>query len=155
MTKSAKLVYNFSMIKVKNSGIVELQQFDDTPDGVLVIAESRKNIPFEIRRVYWITNLGDCKAIRGKHAHKELEQVIFCVKGSFKLLLDDGETKEEIIMDKPGIGVRLGKLLWHDMAEFSKDCAIVVFANGYYKASDYIREYSEFLELVKQKINAK
>ena len=66
-------------LKVKNSGIIKLQSYNDFPDGNLVIAESRKNIPFEIKRVYYITNLFNKKSERGFHAHKKLEQIIFKV----------------------------------------------------------------------------
>jgi len=138
-------------IKVKNSGIVKMQFFDDFPDGNLVIGEARKNIPFDIRRVYYINNLFNKKSNRGHHAHKKLEQIIFCVNGSFVLNLDDGENKQKIIMDNPYYGVRLGQLLWHTMEKFSSDCVILVLANDYYKESDYLRSYDKFIKYLKRK----
>ena len=83
-------------IKVKNSGIIKLQFFDDFPDGNLVIGEAEKNIPFKIKRVYFINSLFNKKSQRGLHAHKKLEQIIFCVNGHFTLRLDDGKTKQNI-----------------------------------------------------------
>jgi len=136
-------------IKVKNSGIVKLQFVEDFPDGNLAIGESLKTIPFEIKRIYYINKLLNEKAVRGKHAHKELEQIIFCINGSFKLCLDDGKIKQDIIMDNPYWGVRLGPLLWHTMENFSKDCVILVVASDYYLESDYIRSYEEFIKSVK------
>jgi len=136
-------------IKVKNSGIIKLQHFDDYPDGALIIGESNKNVPFNIKRVYYINNLHNPKAIRGKHAHKKLKQIIFCINGSFVLGLDDGEIKQRIVMNNPSIGIILGGLLWHTMTNFSKDCAILVLADNYYKENDYIRDYSEFLKYIK------
>ena len=136
-------------IKVKNSGIIKLQYHDDFPDGILVIGEAKKNIPFDIKRVYYISNLSNPKGVRGKHAHKKLEQYIFCVSGSFRLEMDDGETKQSLIVDSPYYGIRLGTKLWHTMKKFSRDCVILVLASDYYDENDYIRNYDEFLEYVR------
>lgn len=131
-------------IKVKNSGIINLNFYDDFPDGNLVIGEALKTIPFAIKRIYFINNLFNKNAERGKHAHKKLEQIIFCINGSFKLNLDDGKTRQSFLMDSPYYGVRLGTMLWHTMTNFSKDCVILVLAADYYKEKDYIRNYEEF-----------
>jgi dTDP-4-dehydrorhamnose 3,5-epimerase-like enzyme len=134
-------------LRVKRSGVIKLQVFRDLPDGNLFIAESRKHIPFDIKRVYFINNLANSKAIRGRHAHKRLEQVIFCVSGSFVLHLDDGLTKQRIKLNDASCGIRLGSCLWHTMGSFSYDCVIVVFASALYDESDYIRDYDSFLKL--------
>ncbi len=138
-------------IKVKNSGLIQLQFFNDFPDGNLVIGEAKKTVPFEIKRVYYINNLFNKKSIRGKHAHKRLEQIIFCINGRFLLTLDDGKTKQKIWLDDPYNGIKLGPKLWHTMTKFSSDCVILVLANDYFKQSDYIRNYNEFLKYVKSK----
>jgi len=135
-------------IKVKNSGLVKLQFYNDFPDGNLIIAEGKKNIPFEIKRVYFINNLFNKKSVRGKHAHKKLEQIIFCVNGFFTTTLDDGTTKQRILMNNPYTGIRLGPKLWHEMKNFSSDCVILVLANDYFKKNDYIRDYGEFLKFI-------
>lgn len=137
-------------LKVRNSGIISLQFYDDFPDGNLVIGEAMKSVPFQIKRFYYINNLFNKKAHRGLHAHKKLEQIIFCVNGSFSLNLDDGATKQTIKMDNPYFGVKLGPLLWHSMLEFSADCVILVLAADYYKESDYIRNYDEFKKFIKK-----
>lgn len=138
-------------INVKNSAIVKLQSYNDFPDGNLIIAEGKKNIPFNIKRVYCINDLFNKQAIRGKHAHKKLEQIIFCLNGHFTLNLDDGKKKQKILMNNPYYGVRLGPKLWHTMSKFSKDCVILVLANNYYKESDYIRNYNDFIKYVNKK----
>lgn len=135
-------------IKVKNSGIIKLQFFNDFPDGNLVIGESKKSVPFEIKRIYFINNLFNKKSIRGKHAHKKLEQIIFCINGHFILNLDDGKKKQSVLMNDPYCGVRLGPKLWHTMTKFSNDCVILVLASDYYVEKDYIREYEGFLKYV-------
>lgn len=141
-------------IKVKNSGIIKLHYIDDFPDGTLVIGEAKKNIPFQTKRIYYITNLSNPKATRGKHAHKKLEQYIFCLSGSFRLHLDDGSTKQNITLDNPYYGIRLGPELWHTMSKFSRDCVILVLASEYYDEKDYIRDYEEFLEYTRN-VNVK
>jgi len=138
-------------IKVKNSGVVKLQFFDDKKDGTMVIGESKKNIPFNIKRIYYINKLNNQKSVRGKHAHKKLEQVIFCINGFFRLNLDDGYKKQRIVLDNLYYGIRLGPMLWHEMTDFSKDCVILVLASDFYNKKDYIRSYDEFIERVKKK----
>lgn len=137
-------------IKVKNSGIIKLKFYDDFPDGNLIIGETKKNVPFNIKRVYFINNLFNKKSTRGKHAHKKLEQIIFCVNGYFTLNLDDGKNKQKILINNPYIGIRLGPKLWHTMTKFSSDCVILVLSENYYKENDYIRDYDKFLEYIKK-----
>ena len=138
-------------MNVRNCQIIELPVFDDGFDGKLTFAEGLRTIPFEIKRVYYIYDLGKSESIRGKHAHKELSQVIFCVKGSYRLGLDDGFNREEIFIDRPNMGVLLGPGLWHTMSGFSDDCVLVVFASDYFDESDYIRDYDKFMSFVKPK----
>ena len=131
-------------IKVKNSGIIRLKVFKDYPDGDLFIAEARREIPFDIKRIYFINNFKDSLVVRGRHAHKKLKQVIVCLSGSFDLLLDDGRIRQILKMNNPRVGVLLGNYLWHEMDNFSGDWVILVLAGDYYKESDYIRDYNEF-----------
>ncbi|WDE95965.1 FdtA/QdtA family cupin domain-containing protein [Lentisphaera profundi] len=135
-------------ILVKNSGWVELPQISDERDGVLNIMEVGKNIPFDIKRVYYINHLENCVSERGKHAHKALEQVIFCINGSFVLTLDDGEKQQDILMNRSNQGVILGVNLWHTMHDFSSGCVLLVVASDVYRESDYIRDYDEFKQYV-------
>ncbi|MDO8592382.1 MAG: FdtA/QdtA family cupin domain-containing protein [bacterium] len=137
-------------IKVKNAKIIKLQFFNDFPDGNLVIGEEKKSVPFAIKRFYFINNLFNKKAIRGLHAHKKLKQIILCVNGSFELHLDDGRTKQKIIMNDPYTGIYLGSKVWRVMKKFSSDCVILVVASDYYKESDYFRDYQKFLKSVNE-----
>ena len=137
MNKKLKLV-------VKNSGLLALKFFKDLPDGNLFIAEAREQVPFDIKRVYFINTLANQKAIRGKHAHRELQQGIFCISGSFTLHLDDGQKKQRILLNDPSCGVLLGPMLWHTMSSFSSDCVILVLAREGFDETDYIRDYDEF-----------
>ena len=133
-------------IKVRHSGYVTLKKIADGHDGSICVAEGLREIPFEIKRVYYINNLENCVSIRGHHAHKKLEQVIFCISGSFVLSLDDGETKQDVNMFRDNVGVVLKPGLWHTMRDFSCNCILLVFASDVFRESDYIRDYDEFLE---------
>lgn len=115
--------------------------------GSLVALEELKNIPFEIKRVYYIYGVKD-DLPRGFHAHKELQQVLICMNGSCKVLLDDGEKKEKVLLDKPSLGLLVDSMIWHEMYEFSNDCILMVLASDYYKESDYIRDYFTFVQAV-------
>lgn len=141
-------------LKVKHSGLVKLQFFRDLPDGNLFIAEARDHIGFDIKRIYFINSLANPRAIRGKHAHKTLEQVLFCVAGSFVLHLDDGSVTQRITLNDPSCGIRLGPVLWHTMSSFSYDCVILVLASDWFDESDYIRDYDMFLKLVHDNASA-
>jgi len=138
-------------MKIKKCRFIDLHYFDDGNDGNLVIAESFKDIPFGIKRVYFINNLRSKKATRGKHAHKKLEQVLFCINGSFDLELEDGCRKERLRLGKAHRGIYMGPGVWHTMKNFSPECVILVLASDFYKKSDYIRHYHDFLKFVKLK----
>ena len=115
--------------------------------GLLVAIEGQKTVPFAIKRVYYIFNTAHGVS-RGFHAHKELVQVAVCVKGSCKMLLDDGNSKEEVILDSPSKAVLIDKMVWHEMHEFSEDCVLLVLASEHYDEADYIRDYQEFEQLL-------
>ncbi|MCG6167622.1 FdtA/QdtA family cupin domain-containing protein [Leptospira sp. FAT2] len=135
-------------IQVKNSGYISLKKIHDDRDGNLIIMEALRDVPFEIKRIYYINNLENSVSIRGLHAHKEIEQVIFCINGSFTLGLDDGNMRQKILMNNDNVGVLLGKMLWHTMEAFSSGCVLMVVASDYYREDDYVRSYSEFIQLV-------
>jgi hypothetical protein len=135
-------------LRVKNSGLIRLQEHKDLPDGNLFIAEVGRQVPFPIRRVYFINTLANPKAVRGRHAHRRLKQVLFCVSGSFTLHLDDGRTTQRLRLDDPGFGVLLGPGLWHTMSAFTYDCVILVLASARFDERDYLRDYDAFLSFI-------
>ena len=111
--------------------------------GSLISLEQHKNIPFEVKRIYYIFGTKEGVS-RGFHAHKNLEQVAICVKGSCRFLLDDGKNKEEIVLDDPSIGLYISNITWREMHDFSEDCVLIVLASELYDESDYIRNYQDF-----------
>ncbi|WP_066291388.1 sugar 3,4-ketoisomerase [Bacillus sp. FJAT-29937] len=113
--------------------------------GALVALEQFKNIPFEIKRVYYIYGNKQNLA-RGFHAHRDLQQILICVSGSCNVILDNGKEKHKYILNKPNQGLLVNKVIWREMLEFSDDCIILVLASNYYDENDYIRDYDKFME---------
>lgn len=130
--------------------LISLLTFNELGDerGGLISLEQNKNIPFEIKRVYYIFGTQQDVA-RGFHAHKELQQVAICLKGSCCFLMDDGRNKAEVILDKSNMGILIDVMQWHEMYDFSDDCLLLVLASDYYDEADYIRNYNDFLGCIK------
>lgn len=116
--------------------------------GQLIALEEMKDIPFKIKRVYYMyeTRKG---VVRGKHAHKFLEQILICIHGSCKILLDDGMEKEVVLLDSPHEGLYISNNIWREMFDFSEDAVLMVLASQYYDEDDYIRNYNDFLKFNK------
>ncbi len=112
--------------------------------GRLTALEEWKDIPFNVKRIYYIydTNLG---IRRGYHAHRSLEQILICIHGSCKILLDDGNRKEIVPLTQPNEGLYIPPGIWREMYDFSTDAVLLVLASELYDESDYIRDYEEFL----------
>lgn len=127
---------------------VSLKQLGDER-GSLVALEGNKNVPFNIKRVYYL--VGTKKGVsRGFHAHRNLKQMVVCLTGSCRFVLDNGENREEIILDSPTTGLIINDLTWREMHDFTSNCVLMVLANQYYDESDYIRNYHEFLNAIKK-----
>ncbi len=116
--------------------------------GMLVALEENKDIPFKIKRVYYIYDTLE-GVRRGFHAHKNLKQILICVKGSCKLHLDNGYETAEVILDKPYEGIYIENNIWREMYDFSKDAVLLVLASELYNEADYIRNYQDFIEFIK------
>lgn len=111
--------------------------------GSLVVVEQGKDIPIEIKRVYYMFNtLKDVR--RGFHAHKKLTQIAIPIAGSCRFLLDDGINVENVLLDSPTIRLVIEPMVWHEMYDYSEDCVLMVLADDFYDESDYIRSYEEF-----------
>jgi hypothetical protein len=113
--------------------------------GALSIVEKTEPFPFPIRRVYYIHNVVP-DAVRGSHAHKDLNQLIVAVAGSFIVALDDGDTVTDWELDDPGKGLVVPPGYWRTLRSFTTGAVALVFASEEYTESDYIRDYDEFVE---------
>lgn len=117
--------------------------------GMLVALEEFADIPFEIKRVYYMYDTKE-GVHRGFHAHKCLEQILICIHGSCKVLLDNGSDKKIVSLEKPYEGLYVSNNMWREMYDFSADAVLMVLASEVYKEEDYIRDYDTFLQMVRE-----
>jgi hypothetical protein len=130
--------------------ISQLKEFTVLGDhrGQLIALESNRQIPFDIKRIFYI--YGTQEGIpRGKHSHYKTKQFLVAVNGSCKVTLDNGKEKKTFNLNKQNLGLFQDALVWGTMHDFSEDCVLVVLASEHYDESDYIRDYDKFLELTK------
>lgn len=134
------------MTDTKSTGSVrmmDLPQIHD-PRGDLTFIEGGNHIPFDIARVYYLYNV-PVDAERGGHAHRELQQVVFALSGSFRMKIDDGHQKSEFWLRDPRRGLFIDRLIWREMDAFSQGAVCMVLASKPYDEADYYREYGDFL----------
>lgn len=115
--------------------------------GQLIALEEFNDIPFQIKRVYYMYDTKE-GVVRGKHAHKKLEQILVCIHGSCKIRLDNGKERKVVPLEKPYEGLYVGSNMWREMYDFSPDAVLMVLASEVYEEDDYIRDYDEFLQLM-------
>ena len=118
--------------------------------GKLVAVQELEDIPFAIKRIYYV--FGTKEGVRrGYHSHKNLKQILICVHGGCKVLIDDGKTREVVVLDEPNKGLYINSNIWREMYDFTSDAVLLVLASELYDENDYIRDYQCFIESVKRK----
>ncbi len=135
------------VLEVRGVRMVRLKRVRD-PRGNLVAAEIGRGLPFPPRRCFVISDVPNHR-VRGEHAHRALEQLLVCVKGRVSVMVDDGERREELLLDDPSLGLYIPPRVWAAQHGYSLDAVLMVFASAEYDATDYIRDYSEFLRLAR------
>lgn len=130
---------------VDDCRIIDLPKFLDAR-GNLSFAENFKQIPFEIKRTYWIYDVPGGES-RGGHAFKENEEVIIALSGAFNVTVDDGKAKRTFTLNRSYYGLYIPKGLWREMDEFSTNSLALEFGSVPYSPADYVREYEQFLTL--------
>ena len=127
--------------------IIELPKIYD-PRGNLTVAEQMKNVPFDVKRVYWTYDVPSGES-RGGHAHKECVEFIIAVSGSFTVSLDDGRgNRKDYHLNHPWQGLLVNTGIWRTLEDFSSGAVCLVLASELYDEDDYIYEYEDFLEYV-------
>lgn len=116
--------------------------------GKLVIVEGSKDVPFEIKRLFYIYG-SDYDVIRGRHANRKSEFVLINVSGSSKVKVYDGNKEEVFVLDKPNTGIYLPNMVWKDMYDFSEDSVLLVLSSEHYDSQEYIRDFDEYIKEVK------
>lgn len=133
--------------KISDVRIIELPKFLDAR-GNLSFAENYKQIPFEIKRTYWIYDVPGGEN-RGGHAFRENQELIIALSGAFDVVVDDGENKKIFSLNRSYYGLYIPAGLWRSMENFSTNAFALEFGSISYSADDYVREYEEFIKLKK------
>ncbi|APL09791.1 TPA: WxcM-like domain-containing protein [Escherichia coli] len=116
--------------------------------GSLISLEYAINIPFDIKRVYYIFNTKE-GVTRGYHAHKQLKQIAIAITGSCDFTMDNGKERITLTLNNPAQGLLIDSCIWREMSNFTPDCVLMILASNEYDESDYIRDYEEFKLMVK------
>lgn len=127
---------------IKDCRIIDIRRYSDTR-GYLSVVENDLDIPFEIKRVYYLYMVPE--VARGAHAHKQLQQLLIATSGAVDVIMDDGAQKKNFHLDKPWEGLLIPSGLWRDLENFSSDAVLLCLASEKYDAADYIRDYEKFL----------
>ena len=133
------------MKSIDDCKLLNLKKIID-PRGNLTFIESGIDINFEIKRIYYIYDVPSGE-YRGAHAHKDLEQLMISVSGSFDVILDDGKSREIVKLNNPAVGLYITKGIWREMSNFSAGSVCLVLASEHYDERDYIRNYDQFLKI--------
>lgn len=115
--------------------------------GLLSYGETGKQVPFEVKRFFIVYGVAS-QETRGEHAHRKLHQFLICVHGRCNLMADDGENRQEFLLDNPTVGVHLPPLVWAVQYKHTADAVLLVLASDYYDSADYIRDYSEYQQIL-------
>lgn len=132
---------------VANCRVIHIKTIPTVASGELSFFEGTHEIPFDIKRVYYISKVPE-GVRRGYHAHKKLKQLLFCPYGRIQLILDNKHGREEIELSDPSIGVVIEEPTWREMLWLQKDSVLCVAASDYYSVEDYIRDYKEFQRFI-------
>lgn len=137
-------------MQIKNSTVFDCQIVDiskiHNEAGNITVVENGAIIPFNVQRIYYLYDVPG-GAIRGGHAHYELEQYVIAASGSFDVILDDGKNKKKIFLNRPNFALHIIPGLWRELDNFSSGSICMVLASNFFKEEDYIRDYNKFLDL--------
>ncbi len=135
-------------VKVGEARIYRLPLVHDLR-GNLSFAQYDDVLPFRPVRYFIVFDVAS-KEVRGEHAHRELQQFLVCVKGSCSIVVDDGQSRAEVVLDQPNVGLYIPPMIWGIQYKYSPDAVLLVLASDVYKSEDYIRDYDEFLQAVSE-----
>jgi hypothetical protein len=132
-------------LPVRGVEIIRLPEFSDLR-GSIAIAEAAEVIPFDVKRIYFIFGVPSSE-VRGEHAHRECHQLLLAAHGSCAVIVDDGQTRVESVLDSPRLALYVPPMIWAVQHKYSNDAVLAVIASMPYDPADYIRDYAEFRRL--------
>jgi hypothetical protein len=135
------------MTALERCRLIGLPRVDD-PRGHLTFIEGARHVPFDIARVYYVYGTPE-GAERGGHAHRNLEQLVIALAGSFDVILDDGTERKTVRLDRADQGLYIGSMVWRELARFTAGAVCLVLASAPYEETDYYRDYQEFVQAVR------
>lgn len=133
---------------MKKYSLLKFNELGDSR-GKLVVAEGLKDVPFDIKRIFYIYDTKD-EVIRGQHANRNSKFVLINLQGSVSIVVDDGYNKDVVVLDKPHEGIFLESMVWKEMKDFSRDSILLVLSSEGFDSGEYIRDYEEFLNEVRK-----
>jgi UDP-2-acetamido-3-amino-2,3-dideoxy-glucuronate N-acetyltransferase len=133
-------------LPVAKAKVIEFPEIFDLR-GKLTFAEAPDSLPFVPKRFFLVYDVPG-RDVRGEHAHRELHQLLICITGSCAVVVDDGQNRCEVVLDRPTLGLHVPPMVWATQYKFTAEAVLLVLASDIYKANDYIRNYDEYLELV-------
>lgn len=143
-TSSSKQIGTMEDLKVLGPKLYELPMIIDLR-GSLSFAEINQSLPFVPQRYFLVFDVPS-KEVRGEHAHRQCQQFLIAIKGSCAVVVDDGENRSEILLNRPNLGLYIPPMVWATQYKYSSDAVLMVLASDIYKADDYIRDYDQFLK---------
>lgn len=145
--KEQKTTSQVETLSVRGACLLQFPRIEDMRGG-LTFGEYEQHLPFLPRRYFVIFDVPTIE-VRGEHAHKTLQQVLVCLKGSCSVVLDDGQKREQVELNRPEIGLYIPSKVWAIQYNYSPDAVLLVLASQVYDPADYIRDYDEFIAYVK------
>lgn len=140
---SSQTSTNVGALTVSNARIIKLPHIVDMR-GSTIIGEYDKDLPFLPKRYFVVMDVPSIE-VRGEHAHIELHELLVCLKGSCSVVLDDGVSRDEVVLDRPDIGLYIPPMIWAIQYKYSSDAVLLVLASDVYESGDYIRDYDAYL----------
>lgn len=134
---------------INESLLIPIQSHKDFRGELFVIDAVQSQLPFQVNRVFWITNVPN-KEKRGNHAHSTCHEAIIALRGKFAIKLENGQSEKKFLMETPQFALHIPPMVWCELSDFSNDCICLCVASEPYKKSGYIDDYKEFLYKTKE-----
>ncbi len=142
-------------VRVKNVRVLRFKHMREKRRGALIPIEALRDIPFEMKRIFFIRGVKDPDAARANHAHTRGRQVLVCVHGSCVVHVDDGERRQKFLLRDPAMGVFINPYVWVRLTNFSPDCVLGAITDEYFDRAEYLNDYDAFLARARKHLSSR